>query len=145
MGNMSKTKLIIELLETHLPDECDIAGKTNVEDIASSSVRFVRAEHGAYLDLTDVLRTLAEATSFISSAFTIYLGLVTILGGRVPTLEEFKERVRSSVRPADSLNEEKRDKLIEDILRKGESISQELSGEEESNDSSTADRERSEV
>lgn len=128
---MTRTELIVDLLETHLPDECDIAGKTNVEDVASGSVQFLRAEHGAYLDLSDVLRTLAEVANFASSALTIYFGLAQLLEGRRPQLDELKERVQSSLKTPDGLSEETRDKLLADIVLKGESISQETSGQEE--------------
>jgi hypothetical protein len=90
---MNEQVLIAEVLEKHFPDECALAGPANVRKIAEGDVKFVRTEHSADMDLTQVLTILAAVAGILNNALSVYKNWG---GSKPPEKTELREAVEAT-------------------------------------------------
>lgn len=117
---MNERELIIEILEKYFPDECDLAGPTNLQKIAEGNADFVRAEYGSNLDTTQVLAILASVAGFLNSTFSIYKNWGT---GKPPDKAELKDAVEATVKIPPEISAEDLEKIYVYILHRLETDS----------------------
>lgn len=113
---MHERELVNEVLEKFFPDECDLAGPTNVRKIAGGNAEVVRAEYGANLDLTQVIAILASVAGVINNALSIYKNWE---GAKPPDKGELISATAESAGKASAaVGPDEMEKIYEYVLRR---------------------------
>lgn len=117
---MNEQVLIAEVLEKYFPDECALAGPANVRKIAEGYVKFVRTEHGANMDLTQVLTILAAVAGILNNALSVYKNWG---GSKPPEITELRKAVESASGIPPSVKPDELEKIYEYVLLRFRAVS----------------------
>jgi hypothetical protein len=86
---MNEVQFVVGTLDKYWATECDIAGPSNVRDLAEGEIEIEPVEGGHFLDLVATLTLLSTAATFIKESIEIYRILREELS-RNPNHDEFK-------------------------------------------------------
>ena len=118
---MEHTDFVIELLEQLWPDECDLAGDSNLRDLVSGEVEFKSVFGASNISLEGALTVLASAVTIIKSTLEIYESLKKKLGKK-PSAEAIVAEQAKSAEAADPravrIDPEQRRAIVEAVLRR---------------------------
>lgn len=112
---MNEQALIAEVLEKYFPDECALAGPANVRKIAEGDVKFVRTEHGANMDLTQILTILAAVVGILNNALSVYKNWG---GSKPPEKTELREAVEAASGIPPTVKPDELEKIYEYLLQR---------------------------
>ncbi|MEL6442137.1 MAG: hypothetical protein AAFQ80_23195 [Cyanobacteria bacterium J06621_8] len=111
---MKKSEFVIEILEKHWEDECDAAGTANVEDIVEGEIQYESAEGGSYIDLGEVLVTLAAAATFVKNTIDIYKTLKKD-SNKSPNYQELRIEMKRKDLELHEIDDNTKDEVYKDI------------------------------
>ena len=112
---MDEQSLVIKILEEVFPDECDIAGPSNVRHLAAGSRESVRVDGGSSLDMAQVLSELQSVVVILYGSIAIFQSLTRFSQEHVRTADT-RESVVQSVPGFADLDPVKRDAIIDRVV-----------------------------
>ena len=116
---MTDSEIIISTLEENLPLECDIAGVSNVEDIADSAIsknlQFENVEDTSRIDLDTTITVLSSAAGLAAQLIQLYRDWKETKKTN-PEAKDLKDKVDDSV--ISGLDEKVVEKICNTILDK---------------------------
>ncbi len=113
---MVHQELIYETLQECFPGECDIAGDTNVLNISSGTVKFVRTHGGSNFDISAIIDLLANSAGFIDSVINI-INFYKKEKNEMPTPIQINVTVETKISIDESLTPEKRNQIYQFLLK----------------------------
>lgn len=114
---MKKEEITLDILKSYFPDECEIAGSSNVEAISKGSMTFVHAEHGVNMPIMEIVTTLATIASFVASVIAIIEAWVKMRSNK-PSVEEINKAVESSIKLPAEIDAHILNQIYSHILKK---------------------------
>jgi hypothetical protein len=120
-AGMERVDFITELLEQLWPDECDLAGDSNIRDLVLGDVEFKRVFGASNISLEGALTVLASAVTVIKTTIEIYDSLQKKLGHKPSAETLLAEQTRSEegMNPqAGGIFPEKRRAVVNAVLKR---------------------------
>lgn len=116
---MTDSEIIISALEENLPLECDIAGTSNVEDIADSAIsknlQFKNVEETSRIDLDTTITVLSSAAGLAAQLIQLYRDWKETEKAN-PEAKDLKDKVDDSI--ISGLDEKVVEKICNTIIDK---------------------------
>jgi hypothetical protein len=103
-------------LDECFPNECDIAGPSNLAEMLQGTTEVVRLQYGSNMDLTQALTALLAAVAFLDSAIAIY-EILRQSRSALPSAVELEEAVSRDAKNSAELDKEDRCRICEALLR----------------------------